>query len=314
MKKIKNTNGDIWINSGGFCFQVGNFPTDSDDLDENYYIQPAYPVNSANPISGDLNGRSIYVLDDTPLFFGKTGEIAEVSAIHELNIAGGTLRARSVRAKSGIFFAPGCVVQVNCEISSDGIIECYGGKISAESIDARRIRFDSAGGPLNVSIQSSVVAERYEQYGGSVTISGGLFIGADSAAGISVNGDYAYHNPAELSVSGDIISAGGITIGKPGQDTRVTVLGAMRAERAISISGGKTFIRGEIESQGGDISVIGGVMNAGSLNAAGELAIGTAEDFYGLNDRITVFIADKLQTKGPIRISGGTVYDGGNIA
>ncbi|MCL2408272.1 MAG: hypothetical protein FWC96_01465 [Oscillospiraceae bacterium] len=318
MKKIKNATGDIWIHSGGFCFHSGNLPPDYDWQSGDFHTQslpwPAYPANSANPISGELNGRSIYVLDDTPLFFGETDGIAEVFGIRELNVSGGTLCARSVRAKSGLFIAPGCTVRVGCEISSGGIIECYGGDISAASIDARQIRFDSAGGPLCVSIQSSVVTERYEQHGGNVTIGGGLFSGADSAAVISVNGDYAYHNPAALSVNGDIISAGGIMIGKPGQNTRVTVLGNMRAERVISISGGKTFIRGMIESRTGDINVIGGIVNAGSLNAAGELAIGTAEDFYGLNSRITVFIADKLHTKSPVRISGGAVYDGGNIA
>jgi hypothetical protein len=319
MKKIKNAIGDILVHSGGFCFWSGCLPTDYDAQDAHFYThlfpRPAYPVNSTNPISGELAGKTVYVLDDTPLFFGETGEISEVFGLRALNIAGGTLRTRSIRAKSGIFISSDCMaLAVSGAISSGGIIQCYGSEIESDSIDARRILFDSAGGSLNVSVNGSVVTERYEQFGGNVTIGGGIYSGADPAAVISINGDYAYHNSATLSVGGDIISAGSVTVGKPWQDTRINILGDMRAAHAILISGGNTFIRGAIESRTGDINIIGGTVNAGSLNAAGELIIGTAEDFYGLNDKITVFIADKLQTKGPVRISGGAVYDGGNIA
>ncbi|MCL2402378.1 MAG: hypothetical protein FWC90_07020, partial [Oscillospiraceae bacterium] len=299
-------------------FWDGYLPTNYDAQNAHFYTHPlpspAYPINSTNPIPGALNGKSVCVLDDTPLFFSDVSEMAELIGIHTLNIAGGAVSTRSVSAKSGIFISPRCAVRASFEISASGIVQCHGGEIEAASIDARRIRFDSAGGSLNVSIQGSVITAQYEQYGGSVTIGGGIYIGADPESIMSVNGDYAYHNPAELLVTGDITSAGEIIIGKPWQNAHINVLGDMRAEQSISISGGKTFIRGTIESRDGNINVIGGVVNAGALNAAGELSIGTVEDFYGLNDKITVFIADTLQTKDPVRIFGGAVYDGNNIA
>ena len=359
-------NGDIWVYGGALCFWDGTALRLDEELgakefytrflNESPYRESAMPVSGGSLLSGALDGRSMYVLDDTPLTFGEL-TLNEIIAYGELNIESGILRAASIRAADGVFVGTGCKLYVEREISSGGFIECCGGVIEAGSLDARRIWFDSAGAELHVSVSGSALTGYYTQEGGEVTIGGGLYSlvtdPGDKRAGISVNGEYAKHNETSLKVGGDIVSAGeagSIEIGggtafggldetglrvyqslrsgkKDGglpdyahtdksaehlQDVTVWVGGDMKASRSASFFAGNTFIRGVLELRGtdGGVSIFGGVLNASDMRVAGRLDIGTENDYYGLNDEITVFIANEIRVDGAVNVAGGTVYEG----
>ena len=358
--------GDIWVYGGALCFwngaalrfdkEVGSKEFYTWFLNESPYRESAVPLNGGSLLSGALDGRSMYVLDDTPLAFGEL-TLNEVTACGELNIESGILRACSIRAADGVFIGIGCQVYAEREISSGGFIECSGGVIEAGSLDARRIWFDSAGAELRVSVSGSVLTGYYTQEGGEVAIGGGLYslvtAPGDKRAGISVNGEYARHNGTSLKVGGDIVStgeAGSIEIGggtafggldetglrvyqslrsgkKDGSlpvytqtaksaehlpDVTVWVGGDMKTSRSASFFTGNTFIRGvlELRGTGGGVSIFGGVLNASDMRVAGRLDIGTENDYYGLNNDITVFIANEIRVDGAVNIAGGTVYEG----
>ena len=358
--------GDIWVYGGGLCFwdgaalrfdeEIGSKEFYTWFLNESPYRESAVPLNDGNLLSGALDGRSMYVLDDTPLPFGEL-TLDEVTAYGELNMESGILRACSIRAANGIFVGAGCQVYAEREISSGGFIDCSGGVIEAGSLDARRIWFDSAGAELHVSVSGSVLTGYYTQEGGEVAIGGGLYSlvtdPGDKRAGVSVNGEHARYNETSLRVGGDIVStgeAGSIEIGggtafggldetglrvyqslRSGKrdgllplythmakgeehlpDVTVWVGGDMKASHSASFFAGNTFIRGVLELRGtdGGVSIIGGALNASDMRVAGRLDIGAENDYYGLNDEITVFIANEIRVDGAVSIAGGTVYEG----
>jgi len=318
---VNRGRGDIWVYGGGCCFWNGGAlrydgETSISDfrarfLKESPYNYSAEPISALSPVAGAGASGALFVLDNTPLYFGSLS-VREVFALGELDIASGTLRAGSIRAASGIFINPGCEVYASGEISSGGFIECYGGTVEAAGIDARRVWFDSAGANLNVTVSGSVVTDNYAQHGGDVWIGGGLYgFASGERAGVSVNDQYAYHNGVSLRVGGDIVSGNGKI--EVGGAVELFAGGDMRAQGQISFHGGRTFIRKRLECRDkrDGVRVYGGVVNVGDLRVAGPLTVGSGARSAG---EATVFVANRLQVGGQLDISGGTVYEGGGLA
>ena len=317
----------IWVYRGGWCFWDDGFPLYDFDagftdlsarfLDESPFLYISKPLTGQSPISGVYENVTLCVLDDTPVYLGEL-TVSEVFGPGELTIAAGTLHTKSIRAGAGIFIAPDARVYTSGEISSGGFLNCLGGVIKAQSLDARRIWFQSSAAPLYVSVKGSVITTAYIQKGGETIIGGGLIsIGHEDGAdaGILLDCEQARHNKTSLCIGGDVISSGkcgGIEISGADKRCSVQVSGGMKAEHAIIFRGGNTFIHGALESRGdtGGIHVYGGVINTESLYAARAIEVGTADDIYGTNDTITLFVAKRVKASGCVNIYGGAVYEG----
>lgn len=331
----RDINGDGLVNSLDFALA---FPDDAESRAGAQEVTQSHPI-----VCGVNNYTGIYILDDTPLYFGNVTVNGGLIGFSDVVIASGTLSVTELISAGRLMIGEECGIEVSGDIHAAGQLSCNGGIATVfGDVEAAAIWLTSEKAPLVLAVEGDVRCGIYSQLGGSVTVLGGItadYNGKQQAGGqaLTVSADGAVFGDTRLDVRGGIDAVQGAVIGgsiySAGLDEAslhafLTVRGGGLTSPAaesgsVTVTAGGGLTAQYIEMYCGELSlaesltvtqgkteVRGGKIAAHGIISAGDIILGSADDYYGTNEGISVILRDKATCGGDYICHSGLLVTG----